>query len=54
MIEGRWNASGFTRALAGSLRDRSRKRGSVMTRGDPQRWRRADLLWPDFAPRYED
>lgn len=51
MIEGRWNAAAFTRQVMDALR---RKRRSGTDRAASSHWRRADLLWPDFAPRYKD
>jgi len=54
MIAGRWNAAAFTRALTASLRARKRNRQTGSPDKDAARWRRADWLWPDFTPRYED
>lgn len=51
MIEGRWNAAAFTRQIMVTLR---RKRSAGADRASMSHWRRADLLWPDFAPRYKD
>ncbi|WP_156500627.1 hypothetical protein [Croceicoccus bisphenolivorans] len=51
MIEGRWNGAAFTRLLTAAVRSKVAERSG---RHRANRWRRADLLWPDFAPRYKD
>jgi len=55
MIEAEWNASAFTRRVTAAVKRAvsARSKGAAgLSRAN--RWRRADLLWPDIAPRYKD
>ncbi|MBB3990185.1 hypothetical protein [Croceicoccus naphthovorans] len=56
MIEARVTGTGFAARMAAAIdRKLSIRRRRTRVDADPSaNWRRADWLWPDFAPRFKD